>query len=233
MGALSFVERFSEVGSVFLLGIDRYRCRVCIHECPRAMGCSGQQVGESRDAWEAHFSDEQRCMGAHTSVLQENRRDGLPGEKDRVGWQQAGGREDTAAGDFVEWVNRDVRKGIAQADRDIPNVVTLVLGDLRLHQKEALLPAQEHRLYGAARAHQVLCDLSSQLISQGGITQNELMSPEDLGKSRVDFLLYPRCQGEEIVRDPGGRDVETQVLFFDSVLLDVFWGIDGTKEIAM
>jgi hypothetical protein len=59
------------------------------------------------------------------------------------------------------------------------------------------------------------------------------MSPEDLGKSRVDFLLYPRCQGEEIVRDPGGRDVETQVLFFDSVLLDVFWGIDGTKEIAM
>ena len=77
------------------------------------MGCSGQQVGESRDAREAHFSDEQRCMGAHTSVLQENRRDGSPGEKDGVGWQQAGGCEDTAGGDLVEWVNRDVRKGIA------------------------------------------------------------------------------------------------------------------------
>jgi microcystin-dependent protein len=40
-------------------------------------------------------------------------------------------------------------------------------------------------------------------------------------------------QGEEIVRDLGGRDVETQVLFFDSVWLDVLWGIDGTKEVAM
>jgi hypothetical protein len=59
------------------------------------------------------------------------------------------------------------------------------------------------------------------------------MSPEDLGKSRVDLLLYPRCQGEEIVRDLGGRDVETQMLFFDGVLLDVLWGIDGTKEVAM
>ena len=59
------------------------------------------------------------------------------------------------------------------------------------------------------------------------------MSPEDLGESRVDLLLYPRCQGEEIVRDPGGRDVETLVLFFDSVGLDVIWGIDGTKEVAM
>ncbi len=29
------------------------------------------------------------------------------------------------------------------------------------------------------------------------------------------------------------RDVETQVLFFDSVWLDVLWGIDGTKEVAM
>ncbi len=69
-------------------------------------------------------------MGAYASVLQENRRDGSPGEKDRVGWQQAGGRENTAAGDFVEWVNRDVRKGIAQADREIPNVIALVPGYL-------------------------------------------------------------------------------------------------------
>jgi hypothetical protein len=46
-------------------------------------------------------------------VFQDNRRDGSPGEKDGVGWQQAGGCEDTAGGDFVEWVNRDVRKGIA------------------------------------------------------------------------------------------------------------------------
>jgi hypothetical protein len=59
------------------------------------------------------------------------------------------------------------------------------------------------------------------------------MSPEDLGKFRVDFLLYPRCQGEEIVRDFGGRDVETQVLFFDSVWLDLLGGVDGTKEVAM
>ena len=59
------------------------------------------------------------------------------------------------------------------------------------------------------------------------------MSPEDLGKSRVDLFLYPRCQGEEIVCDPGGRDVETQVLFFDSVRLDVLWGIDGTEDVAM
>ena len=59
------------------------------------------------------------------------------------------------------------------------------------------------------------------------------MSPEDLRKSRVDFLLYPRCQVEEIVRDLGGRDVETLVLFFDGVWLDVLWGIDGTKEAAM
>ncbi len=59
------------------------------------------------------------------------------------------------------------------------------------------------------------------------------MSPEDLGESRVDFCLYPRCQGEEIVRDPGGSDIKTQELFFDSVLLDVFRGIDGTQEVAM
>jgi hypothetical protein len=59
------------------------------------------------------------------------------------------------------------------------------------------------------------------------------MSPEDLGESRVDFFLYPRCQAEEIVRDPGGSNIKTQELFFDSVALDVFWGIDGTKEVAM
>lgn len=59
------------------------------------------------------------------------------------------------------------------------------------------------------------------------------MSPEDFGESRVDFFLYPRCQGEEIVRDLGGRDVETLVLFFDGVWLDVLWGIEGSKEVAM
>jgi hypothetical protein len=42
------------------------------------------------------------------------------------------------------------------------------------------------------------------------------MGPEDLGKSRIDLLLCPRCQGEEIVRDLGGRDVETLVLFFEN-----------------
>ena len=51
--------------------------------------------------------------------------------------------------------------------------------------------------------------------------------------SVAKHLPWPRCQGEEIVRDLGGGDVETQMLFFDGVLLDVLWGIDGTKEIAM
>jgi len=40
----------------------------------------------------------------------------------------------------------------------------------------------------------------SQLISQGGIIQHELMGTENLTQPGIDFLFHPRSQGGEIIR---------------------------------
>jgi len=82
-------------------------------------------------------------------------------------------------------------KGTTQAYRDIPHIVALVPCYLRFHQQEAFFPTQKYRLHDSTRVNQVAHDSFSQFLSQGGIIQHQLMSPENFNQSGIDFLFRP------------------------------------------
>ncbi len=127
----------------------------------------------------------------------------------------------------------DPGKRVTETDRNIADVVALFPGYLRLHQQEAFLPAQEHCFHSSTCANQVFFDLPSELRSQRGIAQHELVSPEDFGEARVDLALHPSRQGEEIICDRRCSCVQTRQLVFDFVSLDVLGGDAANRATAL
>ena len=70
---LFVINLLSEVDFLLLLGKDRDRACVRIHQSQRALGHCGRQIIESRDAWQTHFAGKQRGVRAGAPIFQKHR----------------------------------------------------------------------------------------------------------------------------------------------------------------